>query len=57
MYVIYDTTSNTGAEYIDANGNNCVLEENAEKFETSQEASDAITIRGWDEWATVYELS
>lgn len=57
MYVIYDTTSNTGAEYIDANGNNCVLEENAEKFETYWEASDAITRRGWDEWATVYELS
>jgi len=55
-FVIMDTTSNTGAEYIDCNGENCVLEENAEQFESSQEASDAITRRGWDAWATVYEI-
>lgn len=56
-FVIYDTTSNTGAEYIDPNGENCTLEENAEKFDTEKEAAEAINRRRWHPWAVVYELN
>ena len=33
-YYIKDNTANTGREYIDENGENCALQENAVNFDT-----------------------
>ncbi len=52
-FVIADTTSNTDRIYIDCNGENCELEENAMIFETEKEAEEYIKTSEWSEWASV----
>lgn len=56
-YVIMDTTENTGRPFIDMNGDNCALLENAETFDTKRDALKAIESRKWGEWAKVVDIS
>jgi hypothetical protein len=56
-YIIIDKTANTGAIYIDHEGENCNLEENAFILESFK---DAVTwldtkFKSWDKWAVIIE--
>lgn len=54
-YLIIDITANTNRIYIDTNGDNCELEENAMVFATEKDANEKIKDYNWGGWATVME--
>lgn len=60
-YIIIDNTSNTGKDYIDDNGHNCI-EEQAAKYNSRAEAervAQSLTkgqVERWEEWASIAEL-
>lgn len=61
-YNICDNTSNTGKNYIDENGQNCMQEQAAE-FDTREEAvavAQSLTtgqVESWEEWASITEAA
>lgn len=56
-YLIVDTTCNTGEIFIDTDGENSKLEENAMVFKTDFQANEFINKNGWSEWAKTHETS
>lgn len=56
-YIICDNTSNTGANYIDSNGGNVNLEENAAIFNSKIDAEKFMkTLPNYREWAYITEI-
>ena len=57
QFIIVDNTSNTGRNYIDANGDNVALEENACKFNSVRDAEDFARglVCGTHNWFCVIE--
>ena len=54
-FFIKDNTANTRKVYICENGENTSLQENAEFFDTKEEAQDKIEKKDWSAWAYVSE--
>jgi hypothetical protein len=54
-FIIVDKTANTGKYYIDKNGDNCSLIENAATYDTEKEAEETIKNNGWEKWATTLQ--
>jgi len=52
-YLIVDTTANSESIYIDAQGENNTLEENAMVFGSKKEANQTIKRNNWGLWAEV----
>ena len=56
-HIIVDTTQTVGKPYIDINGENTDLIENADVFESKLEAESYINYYSWNNWAIVEPLS
>lgn len=56
-HIIIDTTTNSDRPYIDHNGENCELLENAEVFGSAEEALNTIRVNDWSGWACVKPLN
>lgn len=54
-YLITDTTENTGKIYINSDGENVSLEENAMVFKMEKEAEQKIIDCNWGKWAATLE--
>jgi hypothetical protein len=56
LYMIIDNTSEK--QYIDEDGENCSLEENAGRYESFEEALEfAKTLKGYGEWYSITEIT
>jgi len=52
-FLIADSTSNTGKEYISEDGSNTGDETSAKLFKTEEETKDYINSQDWSDWAYV----
>ncbi len=55
-FVVMDNSENTGRCYIDDNGENCSLEENAKLFDTREDAQEYIDAVNGGEWAYIARI-
>lgn len=56
-HLILDATENSGKPFIAEDGSNCELIENAEVFETKEDADKKIIDNDWQNWAVVKPLN